>query len=191
MRRIIYYTAILAGVSLSGCAYVQVRDTALHPDADGFRVYGPKALIVVAGAEVKSAIVPDCSREYAVSPGSFLAKHKFNMKLSNGLITEIDSDQDSTAIPLELIKIVKPGSIGDGAQGLSGKTDGPQGTTADQFGIFEVKCVNGETSIVSVTPGGIAPLVIKPVPPPFAAPTPTPTPTGGDPGPGGTLRPEG
>lgn len=128
---------------LSGCATVTAVPTASNPSAKGIRIYAPKALVVVNGTGVSTVIVPDCSKEYALQIDTIFAKQKATIEMSNGMVTKVDVDQDTTAIPLKLLDLANKVIPAGG-----GTSDKAQGGTTDRFGIFEASCSDGRLALV-------------------------------------------
>lgn len=90
-------------IALSGCAYVTAVPAPPGSEVEGIRVPGFKPLLVVTGGQVQLLTVPNPNREYALRFGSFLAEHKFEAEFSNGFINKVSSDQDSTAVAIQLL----------------------------------------------------------------------------------------
>jgi hypothetical protein len=53
--------------------------------------------------------LPDLKNGYEVKPWSFMSKHNFTVKIAEAQVTEVTSDQDSTAALALLQKIVEVG----------------------------------------------------------------------------------
>jgi hypothetical protein len=134
---------LIAAVLLSGCANFTAVPTAGRPDTRGLRVYSPKTLLVVNGSGVSSVVVPDCSKEYALQFNSFLAKHDVTVDLTNGMVTKVDSKQDTTALPLKIVEAVTEAAKAGKSLGTAFSVKADGGAT-DRFGVFELSCVNGQ-----------------------------------------------
>jgi hypothetical protein len=153
MQKLVTFVGLVAAsATLSGCAYMTAKQVSPSnaESIDGIPFFAPKAYLVVNGTGTSTIVVPDCSKEYRLQFGSVLAKHKAKVDFSNGIITSIDSDQDSTAVPLALVQLVKDAAVAGKSIGgaFSSKADGgPQ----DRFGVFEVSCdANGLSLTESV-----------------------------------------
>lgn len=134
-------TLTIGALSLlaTSCASFTAIPSTNRPNVDGIRVYAPKAYLVVTGETVSSIIVPDCSKEFAIQSRTFLAKNDLTLEMANGMLTKVESKQDTTAFPVKLIDAVieatKAGkSLGDA---FSTKADGG---TVNRFGIAELYC---------------------------------------------------
>lgn len=139
-----YIAATLAaGLLLGGCATFTAVPTANRPDMKGLRVYSPKTLVVVNGTGVSSIVVPDCSKEYALQFTSFLAKNDVTVDLANGMVTKVDSKQDTTALPVKIVDAVVEATKAGKSLGTAFSTKADGGTT-DRLGVFELSCVNGQ-----------------------------------------------
>lgn len=143
--------AIPSIMALQACAYVNVVPTANDKSVKGLRVYAPKALLVVSGTTVSSVIVPDCSKEFAVQFGSVLAKNDITVDIANGMVTKIDNKQDTTALPLKILDVVKDAAVAGKSLGdaFSAKADGD---IADQFGVYSLECKDGNSTLVAANP---------------------------------------
>lgn len=133
---------LAAGLLLSGCANFTAVSTANRPDAKGLRVYSPKALVVVNGSSVSSIVVPDCSKEYALQFSSFLAKNDVTVDLTNGMVTKVENNQDTTAIPLKIVDAVVEAAKAGKSLGTAFSVKA-EGGAADRLGIFELSCIDG------------------------------------------------
>lgn len=140
MTRII--CSFVLALSISGCAYVDVKSTKGRPQLSGLRVYAPKTLIVVNGTGVSSLVIPDCSKEYAIRFGSFLAKNDVTLEIENGMLSKLENNQDSTALPLKLLEAVSSAAAAGQSLGtaFSEKVDGG---LVDRFGVYELSCDDG------------------------------------------------
>jgi len=98
-----YGVAVLLGsMALAGCAGL----------SNGIRVYPQKVYLFVDKTKNVSKILtlPDLKNSYQVQPWSFLSKHNFTIKIQEGQVTELGSDQDSSAALALLQKIVEVGA---------------------------------------------------------------------------------
>lgn len=122
---------------LSSCANVSAIPVEPGSKVQGIRIYDVKPLLVVTGTSVTLLMVPNYNRAYAVQFSTFLAKHDFEADFSNGFMTKIHSNQDTTAVATALINVVqeaiKTGNpIGDA---FSGKT---AGGAEERFGVYDI-----------------------------------------------------
>lgn len=171
---------------LSGCAYTTAtRVTDANRDRiHGIPIFAPKALLVVSGTGASSVIVPDCSREYAVQFGTIFAKNDVDLDIANGILTKLGSKQDSTALPLELLKSITEAAkaVKHLDDGLSDKASGG----SDTFSVVEVHCDSSGKLSFSEVPGlkgrAVAPQPSS-TPPEIPADNPPKIPGGGGPPP--------
>lgn len=98
--------------------------------------------MVVNGSGVSSIVVPDCSKEYALQFGSFLAKNEVTVDLTNGMVTKIDNKQDTTGFPIKIVDAVVEAAKAGKSLGTAFSTKAEGGTT-DRLGVFEMSCVDG------------------------------------------------
>lgn len=91
----------MAGLG-SGCAYVTAQPVKPGDRINGIRIYDVKPLLVVSGDNVTIQMVPNYNRAYALRFGAFLAKNDFDASISNGLLTKVTANMDST----EFIKVI-------------------------------------------------------------------------------------
>ncbi|WP_164135272.1 hypothetical protein, partial [Stenotrophomonas maltophilia] len=64
-----------------------------------------KPLLVVSGAQVSVALVPNANRAYALQFNSFLAKHEVTAEFANGFLSKLTSNQDTTALAIALVQL--------------------------------------------------------------------------------------
>jgi opacity protein-like surface antigen len=153
MKRWMLLAAALAAVlSLAGCASVNVKPVDKYDrTTPGFRIPERKPLVVVLGGHVDVMWVCNPDKGTAMQFGSFLAKHHMVIDFNAcGSPSKIDSEQDSTAIPLKLLEIVNAVAAKTlpGGQGVSGTTSSSAGSTP--FQIFDVRF--GDDSSVQLVP---------------------------------------
>lgn len=106
----IFQTAIVLAFVLTGCAYVTAVPVKPGDPDPGIRIYDVKPLLVVANTQVSVIMVPNYNRGYAVKFGAFLAKHDFEIDMANGVVSKVTSNQDATALPTELVKVLEEGA---------------------------------------------------------------------------------
>jgi hypothetical protein len=76
-----------------------VSKSELDSAPKGVRVYAPKIYLFVDKEQHKSTIVnlPDYDRVYDVKPLTILSKQDFNIKMEVGQVSDLTSNQDTTA----------------------------------------------------------------------------------------------
>jgi hypothetical protein len=92
--------SILAAMlsALTGCATFLTRDVAdLGTPPKGVRIYPPRVCLLVGKSSAKLVSLPDFRRAYDVRPLTILAKQDFKVELSDGQLTALTSNQDTTA----------------------------------------------------------------------------------------------
>jgi hypothetical protein len=84
--------------SLAGCATLVTKDVAsLDSKPHGVRIYPPRACLFSSDTETKLVYLPDFRRAYDVKPITILAKQSFKVELTDGQLTALTDDQDTTA----------------------------------------------------------------------------------------------
>ncbi len=81
---------------LTGCAWVTATPAPPGERVRGIPIYDVKPILIVTANSVTVEMVPNYNRAYGLRFGSFLAKHQFKATITNGIITSVDSNQDST-----------------------------------------------------------------------------------------------
>ena len=76
-------------------------------EARGIRVYPQKIYLLVSEKESKFVSLPDAKNGYDIKPWSFLSKHDFDIKIEEGQLKELSSNQDTTAALTLVQKIVE------------------------------------------------------------------------------------
>jgi len=137
----------VASLALSGCAGLST----------GVKVYPQKVYLFVDQTKNVSKILtlPDLKNSYLVQPWSFLSKHDFTIKIQEGQMTELTSNQDSSAALALLQKIVevagdlaKASAAAAGAAGVAvADVDFPS-SFGLETGIYELN-ESGKFSLVS------------------------------------------
>lgn len=132
LTRMLVSLSVAAG--LAGCAYVTAVPVKPGDKVSGIRIYDVKPILVVNGAEAQIHIVPNYNRAYALQFGAFLAKNDFTAKMTNGVLSEVQANMDSTefiSLLKELLKTVGP-------KGLSGEAQkAANGGVQDRFQVFD------------------------------------------------------
>ena len=114
-----FHTVFFFGIYLmaQGCTNVSVKPLSDKDDNIGFRYYLPQPYILVTpsddGKAIKSVEVknlPDYQRGYVIHGWSFMATHDLTVDTSDGLLSKVHLETDSTAIANTLLE--KGGSLG-------------------------------------------------------------------------------
>lgn len=123
----------LAGLP-AGCAYVTAQPVKPGDKINGIRIYDVKPLLVVSGDNVTIQMVPNYNRAYALRFGAFLAKNDFQAQMTNGLLTSVHANMDSTAF-IELLKVLAQ-KIPEGFSGQGGPAT--PGGIKDRFQVYDI-----------------------------------------------------
>lgn len=131
------FLIVCIGAFMTGCAYVTAVPYDDPLSVDGIKIPEQIPLLVVAGSTTKVIYATNPNKGTAVQFGAFLAKHDFNAKFNGGTLSEIASNQDTTAIALKLIELVSTAAASGTpiAAAFSGES-GDGGGTGDRFGVF-------------------------------------------------------
>lgn len=114
----------------------------------GIRIYDVKPILIVNGTTAQIEIVPNYNRAYALRFGAFLAKNDFQAKFSNGIITEVHANMDSTDFIKFLTDILKTIN----GQALSEPGAGPKaGGIQDRFQVFDF-VFDDDGNLISLRP---------------------------------------
>jgi hypothetical protein len=127
------FVCIAAGLLLGACAYATAIPVDYNSNKDGFRVYDMKPILIVNNNLFSVEFIPNYNKAYAVQFGAFLAKQKLILKIEKGFITNIDSDQDATAVVALIQDLVKT-QLPQGG-GMSGVTQ--EGGIKDRFQVYD------------------------------------------------------
>jgi len=102
----LYSAWIAVLLTVCGCAGI----------SHGVKVYPQKVYLFVhndpsdsSKSASKIVSLPDIKNGYEIKPWSFMSKHTFTVKVAEAQVTEVTSDQDSTASLALLQKIVEVG----------------------------------------------------------------------------------
>ncbi|NBB17701.1 hypothetical protein GVN21_20260 [Caulobacter sp. SLTY] len=137
MKALVVGMVAVASVATSGCAYITAKPA--RPDTPGFRVYPPKTYIVAGASGPTKLVLPDCSKPMAVQFGTFLAKQDVNLKMAEGMLTEVDSKQDSTLLASNLLTAITKMAGPEAATGKASSEGVPTESTR-AFQLVEVNC---------------------------------------------------
>jgi hypothetical protein len=138
----------------SGCAYVTAQPVRPGERINGIRIYDVKPLLVVSGENVTIQMVPNYNRAYALRFGAFLAKNDFDASISNGLLTKVTANMDSTEFIKVLTALVEKLPAPKGFSG-PGAPETPAGLK-DRFQVYDI-VFDQEGNLV-----GLRPLLIQP-----------------------------
>jgi len=135
-------TACVLALTLSGCASATFKPyTKYDTTTAGIRIPERKPLVVLMGNTVSVQWVCNPDRGQALQFSSFLAKHHMVVDFDGcGGITKLDSDQDSTAVPLALVQIIEKAA--ENAFKSGSTTSGTSGAVNDgklAFQMFDVR----------------------------------------------------
>lgn len=113
---------------LSACATIQTQNADLNNKPDGVRVYPPKMYLFVGEKSSWLVSAPDFEKAYDIKPLTILAKHDFKVEMTEGMLTGIVSNQDTTSF-LTFVKGVgelgaQAGGVGVSQQVFSNETFG-------------------------------------------------------------------
>ena len=126
--------AVVLSTAGSGCAYVTAQPVKPGDRINGIRIYDVKPLLVVSGDNVTIQMVPNYNRAYALRFGAFLAKNHFQAAISNGLLTTVNANMDSTGI-IELLKVLAE-KIPEGFSGPAAPAT--PGGLKDRFQVYDI-----------------------------------------------------
>ncbi|CAI2931348.1 hypothetical protein [Aminobacter niigataensis] len=134
LSRMLLTLSVVLAAGLTGCAYVTAVPVKPGSKVSGIRIYDVKPILIVNGAAAAIHIVPNYNRAYALQFGAFLAKNDFTATMTNGVLSEVHANMDSTefiSFLKELLKTVE-------AKGLSGEVQrAPNGGIQDRFQVFD------------------------------------------------------
>ena len=134
--------AIFSAFCLVSCATITtkaVKKSDLESSPDGLRVYAPKVYIFVDAQQHKSTIVnlPDYSRAYDVKPLTIFAKQDFNIQMDVGQITQVTSNQDTTAFLTFLKEAAQIGLKAGGLPAALTTVDGDFGLPSGVYSLTD------------------------------------------------------
>jgi hypothetical protein len=145
---------LLAAALTGGCAYVTAQPVKPGDKINGIRIYDVKPLLVVSGENVTLQMVPNYNRAYALRFGAFLAKNDFDASISNGILTKVTANMDSTEFIKLLTALVEKLPAPKGFSG-PGAPETPGGIK-DRFQVYDI-VFDDEGNLV-----GLRPLLITP-----------------------------
>jgi len=144
----------LAGLP-AGCAYVTAQPVKPGDKINGIRIYDVKPLLVVSGDNVTIQMVPNYNRAYALRFGAFLAKNHFQANMTNGVLTTVNANMDSTEFIKVLTALIE--KLPAPGQGFSGPNP-PEtpGGIKDRFQVYDI-VFDDDGNLT-----GLRPLLIEP-----------------------------
>lgn len=93
------FLIILTLLLVGACAQTTVKRVGYKDsNDDGIRVYDPLPILIITCQNAQLVSVPDFSRAYTVEIKTFLAKNNSNIKITEGLITELSANLDNTGL---------------------------------------------------------------------------------------------
>jgi hypothetical protein len=141
----IWCTLIISILVISGCAGLSTYSALPNEPPRGVRVYPPKIYLLVDKDKKQSKVIclPDFKNAYDVKPWTFLAKHDFTIKMAGGNVTELTSNQDTSAalaLIQKMAELVAAGAAGAaGAKGMGpGEVTLEEATYGFESGIYEL-----------------------------------------------------
>ncbi len=146
---------LLAAALTSGCAYVTAQPVKPGDRINGIRIYDVKPLLVVSGENVTLQYVPNYNRAYALRFGAFLAKNNFDASISNGILTKVTANMDSTEFIKVLTALIE--KLPAPGKGFSGP-EAPEtpGGIKDRFQVYDI-VFDDDGNLV-----GLRPLLVTP-----------------------------
>jgi len=133
----------------SGCAYVTAQPVRPGDRINGIRIYDVKPLLVVSGENVTIQMVPNYNRAYALRFGAFLAKNHFDATISNGFLTKVNANMDSTDFIKVLTALVE--KLPDIPEGFSGSQPKEPGGIKNRFQVYDI-VFDDEGNLIGLTP---------------------------------------
>lgn len=138
-RRSILLTMLRLGIffapCLAGCAYVTAVPVKPGSNVSGIRIYDVKPILIVNGQTAQVSMVPNYNRAYALQFGAFLAKNDFQVSMTDGIVSQVHANMDSTEFIKFLSDILK--TI-NGGEGLSAPGEPKaEGGVENRFQVFD------------------------------------------------------
>lgn len=127
----------LALTLAAGCAWTSVKPVDHADRAEpGLRIYDPKPLLVVTSESASIVYVPDFERAYRVEFGAVLSKNNVTVKTSQGTLTDLGSQLDTTA-PLTVVQNLGQTAL-EQLPKLKALGADVSGTIPGQAGVYEL-----------------------------------------------------
>jgi len=148
-------TAGAMALALSACASASFKPyEGYDSTTKGLRLPERKPLVVLMGNTVSIQWVCNNDKGTAMQFGSFLAKHHMKATFDTcGGMSALDSDQDSTAVPLKLIEVI--GAVAQQTLPKGQATSATDTTGKVAFQIFDVRFdYDGSISLVPLVHAG-------------------------------------
>ncbi|MBU4234037.1 MAG: hypothetical protein L6277_02050 [Desulfobacterales bacterium] len=107
------------------CSTLVISKAVADKEPNGIRVYPPKIYLIIYEKQellktstdkivtqkfIKIMTLPDMTKGYDIKPVSFLARNNFEISLSDGQLTNLKADLDTTAIINLLKSMVEKGA---------------------------------------------------------------------------------
>jgi hypothetical protein len=128
--------AISAAGTAPGCAWVTAQPVKPGDRINGIRIYDVKPLLVVSDT-VTIQLVPNYNRAYALRFGAFLAKNHFQASMSNGVLTNVNANLDSTEFIKVLTALIEKLPVP--GEGFSGSAPpAAKGGIQNRFQVYEI-----------------------------------------------------
>jgi len=131
---------VVLALHFAGCA--TIITTKANPDdvPNGIRVYLPRIYLFVDAEgtppTTKLMYLPDYQRAYDIKPLTLLAKQDFEVEFTDGQVSKLKANQDTTAI-IELLK--KAAELGAKAAGLGVSKEVLPGSLGLPSGIYRLE----------------------------------------------------
>ena len=155
LRAVPAVVMLLAAALTGGCAYVTAQPVKPGDRINGIRIYDVKPLLVVTGDSVSIQYVPNYNRAYALRFGAFLAKNDFEASVSNGILTTVKANMDSTDFIKVLTALIE--KVPGPAKGFSGPGDKEApGGIKDRFQVYDI-VFDDDGNLIGLKPLLIAP----------------------------------
>lgn len=144
----IYFTLQITifSLMLQGCAGISAEPfKGAHDNTEGIRFYEPTPFLIVTGTKVNTVFIPNPKRGIAIGFNSWLAKHKAELKVEQGVLTELSSDVDATAVPVGFLTLLQTlgqealktmAEAAKNAPGAAALGDEVDGTITNKEGVY-------------------------------------------------------
>ena len=105
-KLIVCCVLIISLLVVSGCAGINTYPARSH-EPRGIRVYPQKVYLLVGETTSRLVSVPDVRNGYDIKPWAYLSKHDFAIKIEEGQLTELTSNQDTSGVLSFIQKVVE------------------------------------------------------------------------------------
>jgi hypothetical protein len=149
--RLLLISLLLLMVNCAGMTVKQV-DPAKDADANGVRYYGVSPYLVVytdgdGGLTADVTYLPDPTKLMSAHPYNYLASNTTSLTFSNGVLTNAETDIDTTAVPKAVLTALKDIAVAVIGAGNEAEGD-PQPPTIPVPKIFKIQVANGHAQLV-------------------------------------------